>query len=77
MAAPAPEQRLAEALRLQAGDRCRGGRPAAGTARRPRHRRPGCGWPPRSRSPSSSGALLGTTLALVSLLLPGVLPGTA
>ena len=76
MAAPAPEQRLAEALRLQAGTgvvrQARGGHRAEAP-----HRRPGCGWPPRSRSPSSSGALLGTTLALVSLLLPGVLPGTA
>jgi hypothetical protein len=76
MAAPAPEQRLAEALRLQASTgvvrQARGGTPRGGPARHP-----GCAWPPRSRSPSSSGVLLGTTLALVSLLLPGVLPGTA
>jgi hypothetical protein len=75
MAAPAPEQRLAEALRLQAGTgvvrQARGGHRAESPP------------PPGMRLATALaitflvGALLGTTLALVSLLLPGVLPGTA
>jgi hypothetical protein len=75
MAAPAPEQRLAEALRLQAtgagrqmggGHRAEVAPPPSGT---------------RLRTALAiaflAGALLGTVLALISLLLPGVLPGTA
>jgi hypothetical protein len=75
MAAPAPEQRLAEALRLQAGTgvvrQARGGHRAEAAP------------PPGMRLATAlaiaflAGVLLGTTLALVSLLLPGVLPGTA
>jgi hypothetical protein len=75
MAAPAPEQRLAEALRLQAGTgvvrQARGGHRAEAPP------------PPGMRLATAlaiaflAGVLLGTTLALISLLLPGVLPGTA
>jgi len=75
MAAPAPEQRLAEALRLQASTgvvrQARGGHRAEASP------------PPGMRLATAlaiaflAGVLLGTTLALVSLLLPGVLPGTA
>jgi hypothetical protein len=76
MAAPAPEQRLAEALRLQAG---------TGVVRQARggHRAEAPPQPPEMRLATALaiaflvGALLGTTLALISLLLPGVLPGTA
>ena len=76
MAAPAPEQRLAEALRLQAG---------TGVVRQARggHRAEAPPPPPGMRLPTALaiafllGVLLGTTLALISLLLPGVLPGTA
>ena len=75
MAAAPAEQRLAEALRLQATG---AGRPVRGG------RRAEVAPPPSGmRLPTALaivflvGALLGTTLALVSLLLPGVLPGTA
>jgi hypothetical protein len=75
MAAPAPEQRLAEALRLQAGTgvvRPRGGHRAAAPPPAP-----GMRLTTALAIAFLVGALLGTTLALVSLLLPGVLPGTA
>ncbi len=70
MAAAAPEQRLTEALRAR----------ATGAGPTPR-----VGAVPHSggRLPVVlaiaflAGVLLGTALALVSLLLPGVLPGTA
>jgi hypothetical protein len=75
MAAPAPEQRLAEALRLQA---------STGVVRQARGHRAEAPPPPAGMPLATAlaitflvGALLGTTLALVSLLLPGVLPGTA
>jgi hypothetical protein len=75
MSAAPPEQRLAEALRLQAtgaGRQARGG-----------HRGEVAPPPSGMRLPTAlaiaflAGVLLGTTLALISLLLPGVLPGTA
>jgi hypothetical protein len=74
MAAAPPEQRLAEALRARAT--------GAGQTPRTGHRAetaPASGV----RLPTAlviaflAGALLGTALALISLLLPGVLPGTA
>ena len=75
MAAPAPEQRLAEALRLQAG---------TGVVRQARGGHRAEAPPPTGMRLATAlaiaflaGVLLGTTLALVSLLLPGVLPGTA
>jgi hypothetical protein len=74
MAAPAPEQRLAEALRLQA---------STGVVRQARGGHRAEAPPPGMRLATALaiaflvGVLLGTTLALVSLLLPGVLPGTA
>ena len=74
MAAPAPEQRLAEALRLQAGTgvvrQARGGHRAEAPP-------PGVGLPTALVIALLAGVLLGTALALISLLLPGVLPGTA
>jgi hypothetical protein len=75
MAAAPAEQRLAEALRLQAtgaGRQVRGG-PRAEVAPPPS----GMRLPTALAIAFLVGALLGTTLALVSLLLPGVLPGTA
>ncbi len=75
MAAAPAEQRLAEALRLQATG---AGRPVGGG-----HRSEVAPPPSGMRLPTALaiaflvGALLGTTLALISLLLPGVLPGTA
>jgi hypothetical protein len=75
MAAAPAEQRLAEALRLQATG---GGRQVRGG-----HRAEAAPPPSGMRLPTALaiafllGALLGTTLALISLLLPGVLPGTA
>jgi hypothetical protein len=75
MAAAPAEQRLAEALRLQATG---AGRPVHGG-----HRSEVAPPPSGMRLPTALaiaflvGALLGTTLALISLLLPGVLPGTA
>ena len=74
MAAAPAEQRLAEALRLQAT--------GAGRAVRGGHRAE-APPPPGMRLATAlaiaflAGVLLGTTLALISLLLPGVLPGTA
>ena len=75
MAAAPAEQRLAEALRLQATG---AGRPVRGG-----HRSEVVAPPSGMRLPTALaiafllGVLLGTTLALISLLLPGVLPGTA
>ena len=75
MAAAPAEQRLAEALRLQATG---AGRPVRGG-----HRAEVAPPPSGMRLATALaiaflvGALLGTTLALISLLLPGVLPGTA
>jgi hypothetical protein len=74
MAAAPPEQRLAEALRARAtgaGQTPRGGHraevaPPSGVA-----------LPTALALALLAGALLGTAIALVSLLLPGVLPGTA
>jgi hypothetical protein len=75
MAAAPAEQRLAEALRLQATG---AGWPVGGG-----HRGEVAPPPSGMRLPTAlaiaflAGVLLGTTLALISLLLPGVLPGTA
>jgi hypothetical protein len=76
MAAAPAEQRLAEALRLQATGGA--GRPVGGG-----HRSEVAPPPSGMRLPTALaiafllGVLLGTTLALISVLLPGVLPGTA
>lgn len=74
MAAAPPEQRLAEALRARAT--------GAGQTPRTGHRAevappPGVTLPTALAIAFLAGALLGTAIALVSLLLPGVLPGTA
>ena len=70
MAAAAPEQRLAEALRARAGG-------AGQLSRTAHHVSSGPRVPTILAIAFLAGALLGTALALVSLLLPGVLPGTA
>jgi hypothetical protein len=74
MAAAPPEQRLAEALRARAT--------GAGQTARSGHRAEvapssGVTLPTALAIAFLAGALLGTAIALVSLLLPGVLPGTA
>lgn len=69
-----PEQRLAEALQAH----------ATGAGRQPGGRYVDADEAPRGVSVATAlvialvaGALLGTALALFSLLVPGVLPGTA
>ena len=69
-----PEQRLAEALRARAtgAGQQSGGRNAAVDVERA-----GMRVPIALLIAMVAGILLGTGLALVSLLAPGVLPGTA
>ena len=74
MAAAPPEQRLAEALRARATGA--GQTRAPGTVRRSAPSS-GVTLPTALAIAFLAGALLGTAIALVSLLLPGVLPGTA
>jgi hypothetical protein len=74
MAAAPPEQRLAEALRARATGA--GQMPGGGHRAEPAPV-PGARLPTALVIAFLAGALLGTALALVSLLLPGVLPGTA
>ena len=74
MAAAPPEQRLAEALRARAGG---AGQPPRGGHRAEAPAPSGVRMPTALVIAFLVGALLGTTLALISLLLPGVLPGTA
>ncbi len=74
MAAAPPEQRLAEALRARATG---AGQPARGGHRVEVAPTSGVPLPTALAIAFLAGALLGTALALISLLLPGVLPGTA
>jgi hypothetical protein len=74
MAAAPPEQRLAEALRARAGG---AGQPPRGGHRAEVAPPLGLGLPTVLAIALLAGVLLGTALALISLLLPGVLPGTA
>jgi hypothetical protein len=74
MAAAVPEQRLAEALRASAAG---AGRPFGGGHHVEVASPPAMPLPTALVIAFLAGALLGTALALISLLLPGVLPGTA
>ena len=74
MAAAPPEQRLTEALRARATG---AGQPPRGGHRAEAVPVSGMRLTTALAIVFLAGVLLGTALALISLLLPGVLPGTA